>query len=497
MRFICTSGRLEEFRADTIVVFTPSFEKITDRTLKALDRATRGALTILAASKEFHGKEGETAVLLKPQGFRAGRVLLAGLGDSSKVDADCFRRAAGVVSRHKSLAAGERAVFHACFELKPAYAQALVEGYLLGSYVQVNFKTLDGKKDKQEPSEITVSVTNWSQLPACRQSAQRGQIIADGQNLVRALAFTPSNKLTPRLYVRRIQELAKKHRLTCRILDENGIARERMRCLQAVARGSAEPPRFAILHYKGRRDNQKPVLLVGKGVTFDAGGISLKPAQDMHEMKGDMTGSAIVLSALVTASRLKLPVNLVALMPLTENMPSGTALKPGDVVTSRKGLTIDIVNTDAEGRLILADALDFANTFKPQAVVDIATLTGAALYVLGYAGAPIVGNNPELMDRLRQAAAATAERVWEMPMWDDFREAMKGTVADLVNSGGRPAGTLTASAFLGNFIGDWPWAHIDIAYVDLEKAGKPYMPKGATGFGLRLLVEMLSQWKTL
>ncbi len=204
-----------------------------------------------------------------------------------------------------------------------------------------------------------------------------------------------------------------------------------------------------------------------------------------------------MLSAIITAARLRLPLNLVALMPLTENLPSGTAIRPGDVITSRKGLTIEVINTDAEGRLILADALDYANIFKPQAVVDIATLTGAALYVLGYAGAPVVGNNPRLMDRLRVASADTAERIWEMPLWDDFRDAIKGSVADLVNTGGRPAGTITASAFLENFVGDWPWAHIDIAYVDLEKSGRPYIPKGATGIGLRLLVELLSKWKPL
>jgi len=208
-----------------------------------------------------------------------------------------------------------------------------------------------------------------------------------------------------------------------------------------------------------------------------------------------MTGSAVVLATILAASRLRIPRNLVGLMPITENMPSGHATRPGDIVISRMGKTIEIINTDAEGRLILADALDYANKFDPQAVIDIATLTGGALYVLGYSGAPIMGNNIKLTDMLRAAADATAERVWEIPIWDDFRERMKSPIADLVNSGGRPAATATAGAFLENFVGDWPWAHIDIAYVDLEPDGKPYVPKGATGFGLRLLVELLFNWK--
>lgn len=495
MRFECTSGKPEGLRTDTLVLLVPAFSKLTDRQLRALDTATRRAVSTLLASEEFTGKEGEILLLLQPQGFRAARVLLAGLGESTGLTADSFRRVAGSISRQKCLQNVPRVAFHLGVYDQPAYTQAVVEGLLLGGAPAVTFKT--GRAAKPKLIEVTLNFASRSALGAARSAAQRGQIIAEGQLLVRRLAFLPANKLTPRQYVRELQELTRRHRISCRVLDEKGIAREKMGCLLAVSQGSAEPPRFVILQYRGRKDNQRPVVLVGKGVTFDAGGISLKPAQDMHEMKGDMTGSAIVLSTLIVAARLKLPLNLVALMPLTENLPSGTALRPGDVITSRKGLTIEVLNTDAEGRLILADALDYANNFKPQAVVDIATLTGAALYVLGYAGAPVIGNHAPLMDRLRAASAASAERIWEMPLWDDFRDAIKGSVADLVNTGGKPAGTITASAFLENFIGDWPWAHIDIAYVDIEKSGRPYIPKGATGIGLRLLVELLSKWKPL
>jgi leucyl aminopeptidase len=217
----------------------------------------------------------------------------------------------------------------------------------------------------------------------------------------------------------------------------------------------------------------------------------------MVEMKGDMTGAAVVLSAMQAAAQLKLPLNLVGLMPLTENMVSGNATRPSDIITTRNGLTVEIINTDAEGRLILADALDYADKFNPQAVIDIATLTGAALYILGYSGAPILGNHAGLLERIKVASEATAERVWELPIWDDFRNSLKSDIADIVNSAGKTAGTSTAAAFLENFVGDWPWAHIDIAYVDVEPKGRPYTPKGTTGIGLRLVVELLSNWKKL
>ena len=315
--------------------------------------------------------------------------------------------------------------------------------------------------------------------------------------MVRRLSATPGNDLTPRLYANRIAKFAKDAGVTCQILDEKAIANEKMGGLLGVSRGSDEPPRFVILKYQRPAAKSKPIVLVGKGVTFDTGGISLKPAENMGEMKQDMTGSAVMLATIITASRLKLPVNLVALLPITENMPSGRATKPGDILTMRSGKTVEVTNTDAEGRLILADALDYANRFQPQAVFDIATLTGAALFILGYAGAPIMGNNSELIKRLEGAAKVTSERVWHIPIWDDHREQMKSSIADLVNSGGRPAGTIAAAAFLENFVGDWPWAHIDIAWMDMEYQGRPYTPKGATGFGVRLLTDLLSNWKKM
>lgn len=497
MKLEFTTGPVSSLTDDTVIAFTTEIKDIRDKFLKEVDAASGGGLSRLVGNEEFTGKVGEIASFVGPKDFGSGRLLLLGVGDRKNLSADCFRRAMGEVSRYRGLSRAETAAVHFGAFGDRDYFQAAIEGYLLGSFRLLDYKTGDSARDDYRLKQITFALPDKKRLKALQAAVERGQIIAEGQLLARRLAFTPANDLTPRKYAGKAQQLAKKYGFKCKVLDEKAIAAEKMGALLGVAQGSVEPPRFLVLEYNGGRAGQKPVVLVGKGVTFDSGGISLKPGLNMHEMKQDMAGSAVVLSTIVTAVRLGLKINLVGLIPATENMPSGKATKPGDIHTSRKGKTIEIINTDAEGRLILADALDYANEFKPQAVIDIATLTGATLYILGYSGAPIMGNNNRLLKRIEDGAEATSERVWTMPIWDDFRDQMKSSIADLVNSGGRPAGTLAAGAFLENFIGDWPWAHIDIAYVDLEPAGKAYVPKGATGFGVRLLTEVLSNWKKL
>ncbi len=482
--------------ADALALFVPQYDKAIDSSVVEVDRATRGAVASLLQTGEFTGKEGQHAVLVNPEGFKARRIVLLGLGESAKVDSDTLRRAAGRASVLKAVTAAGTVAFAAAGRDAQS-TQAIIEGYLLGGWQHLEFKSGSDTDNGVKTKHIVFITDDKKQLKPLQAAVERGRIIAEGQLLVRQLANTPANHLTPVLYAKRAQALAKEHGVAITVLDEAAIKREKMGALLAVAQGSEQPPRFIVLKHSGGRPGQKPIVLVGKGVTFDTGGISLKQAQDMHEMKGDMTGSAIVLATMITAARLDLPLNVVGLMPLAENMPSGRATRPGDIVTSRKGKTIEIINTDAEGRLLLADALDYANTFKPEAVIDIATLTGATLYILGYAGAPIMGNNDALLERIREASKATAERVWPLPIWDDMREQMKSPIADLTNSGGKPAGTIAAAAFLENFIGDWPWAHIDIAYVDVEKSGRPYIPRGITGIGLRLLVELLADWKKL
>ena len=497
MKFEFSRDTIQTAAVETVIYFVSQYDDIRDRTVKELDAATNGAVRKILDTDEFSGKEGQFATFYRPDGYEAGRIVLAGLGDEKRIDADTFRRVLGRIARYSPVTSSTSvAVSFGSFD-NADFCQAAAEGFLLGSYRMLDYKTGDDARDKRRIDSLHFISDKRQTLTRMEKAVARGQITAEGQMLVRRLAFTPSNDLTPALLAEKATALAKEYKFSCKVLDQQTIEKEKMGAFMSVARGSEQPPKFLVLQHKGRSDNQKPIVLVGKGITFDSGGISLKPGLNMHEMKQDMTGAAVVLATIATAARLKLPRNVVGLIPACENMPSGHATRPGDVIRSRKGKTIEIINTDAEGRLILADALDYANKFDPQAVIDIATLTGATLYILGYAGAPILGNNEELLARIRQASGATGERVWPLPIWDDHREQMKSEIADLVNSGGRIAGTIAASAFLENFIGDWPWAHIDIAYVDLEPKGTAYVPKGSSGFGLRLLIDLLSNWKKL
>jgi len=497
MKFEFVAEHPVNCECDSLILFYPEYDKLSDKTLKELDAACGGAVSTLLTSEEFSGKEKQTATLMHPIGFQAKRVILVGLGDKKKVNVDSYRKAGGRLSKNTSLLNSKTAVFHFGEAEDDNYYQSTIEGYFLGGYKQREFKTGDGAEDKNSVESITFSIDNRRLLKRLEKAVNRGLVFAEGQILVRQLANTPANHLTPTLLAKTAEKLAKKHGLKYKVLDEKAIKKEKMDSLLSVSRGSVEPPKFIILEYNGGKATQKPIVLLGKGVTFDSGGLSLKTAISMPEMRGDMAGSATVMAAIVAAARLNIKQNIVALMPAAENMPSGNSYRPGDVIGSRKGLTVEILNTDAEGRLLLADGLDYANEFNPQAVIDVATLTGAATYILGYAGAPILGNNKKLIEMTYEASKATAEGIWELPIWDHHRDQMKSSLADLKNSGGKYAGTIAAAAFLENFIGDWPWLHIDIASVDQETKGRPYIPVGTTGFGLRTLVEMLSNWRKL
>ncbi len=489
-----TAGNINDLPVGAIVYFISEFDKIP-KNLKALDDCSGNAITNLLKTTEFTGKNSEVAVLRNVDCFKAMKIILLGVGAKKSLTHDSFRKAMGNLSRHKSLTSIGRAVFYFDGFEDASFFQGAIEGYFLGSFKLLDFKSGDDNKSKNFLKEITCAIDNKKLLARLEKAVTQGQIIAEGQLLARTLGLLPSNYFTPTDFANKAKELAKTYKFKCRILDEPTIEKEKMGALLAVSKGSVEPPRFIVCEYNGGPKGKAPIVLVGKGVTFDSGGISLKPGLNMGDMKGDMCGGGVVLSAITTAARLGVAQNIVALIPTVENMPSGHATKPGDIHVSRKGLTIENINTDAEGRLILADALDYANKFNPQAVIDVATLTGATLYILGYAGIPIMGNNQKMKDQMSVAADATAEKVWAMPIWDEHREQMKSSIADLQNSGGRAAGTITAGAFLENFIGDWPWMHVDIAYVDQEPSGKAYVPKGITGIGMRLLVNLLQNWK--
>ncbi|MCX6826476.1 MAG: leucyl aminopeptidase [candidate division Zixibacteria bacterium] len=496
MKLLSGMSKLRKIETSSLIKFCFQDGLEKDTHLKELNKILGGAIKKIYDSGEFSGKLNQTLVLHTLSQLPCERVILAGLGEKRKLNADSYRQAAGTVSRLTAIKRSKAVAFFFNGIEKYDAVQGTVEGFLLGRFGMNDYKTGENKNEDviETIHFYTVSKQHQSRLD---KAILRGQIIAEEVISARRLTAHPGNVITPTTFAEEAFSLAKKYRLKCTVLDENRIRGEKMDALMAVARGSEQPPRFVILEYRGAKAGIKPIVLIGKGITFDSGGISLKSALDMDEMKGDMMGGAVVMSVISAASRLRLPLNIVCLIPLAENLPSGRALKPGDIINSRKGKTIEIINTDCEGRLILADALDYAGKFKPQAVIDIATLTGAALYVLGYIGAPILGNNKKLLKAVKAASGATAEKVWEMPLWEEYGALMKSDIADVRNLGEKQAGTLTAAAFLENFIGDWPWVHIDIAYVDIEKSGKPYIPKGATGIGVRLLIELLSQWRRI
>ncbi len=491
-----STGTFKDSRANCIIVFCTKDAIKKDKALKDIDNLTGGLIKRLYTSGDFEGNHNQTAVIYPPDKIKADKIVLAGVGEADKLEPDFFRQASGTTSRLREVKKADTIAIYAGNISEHECLGAAVEGFLLGGFILKEYKTGDDAK-KNGKNKLIVVAAGKKGTAALKREVYRAEITAQGVIMARTLAAIPSNDLTPRDFASRARSLAGKHKFQAQVLDEKKIKEEKMGALLGVAQGSAEPPRFVILKYNGGKKNTKPIVLVGKGVTFDTGGICIKGSKLMDEMKGDMQGAAVVLAATVTAARLKLPVNIVTLIPLAENMPSSKAYKPGDILKSRKGLTIEVINTDAEGRLLLADGLDYANKFKPQAVIDIATLTGAAKYILDTIGIPVMGNNDRLLDNIKKASDKTAERVWELPIWDEYGERMKSKIADLKNSGGPNAGTLLAAAFLRNFIGDWPWMHIDIAACDVERSGRPYIPVGTTGMGVRVLVQALADWKDI
>jgi leucyl aminopeptidase len=457
--------------------------------LAGLDKQTGGAIGRVLSSGDFTGKKDETAVLYPPG--PASRVLLVGLGKPEEVDRTTIRRAAAVASKRARSTGVPRAAFHLSVEargkVKSAEAgQAIAEGLAQGAW---QYNEMKKPPEEKKPPLERFDVLAHDGPAELIEGHKKGEAIGAGQTFARGLQVLPSNVATPTYIANVARELAQRHGFQVTILDKAAIIKEKMGALLSVAQGSAEEPRFIALEYKGAEG--APIVLIGKGVTFDTGGISIKPAQNMEDMKYDMSGAAAVLGTFETLGRLKPKVHVVGLIPSTENMPSGTAVKPGDVVTSHSGKTIEVINTDAEGRLILCDALSYAKRYNPAAVVDIATLTGAIVVALGHTATGVMGTDDELVEEIRAAGERADERVWPLPLWDDYRDLMKSDIADVKNSGGRPAGSISAGWFLREFVDGFPWAHLDIAgtaYTEREDATRV---KGPTGIGVRLFSEFV------
>ncbi len=457
--------------------------------LAALDKQTGGSISRVLSTGDFTAQKDETTVLYPPG--PASRVLLVGLGKPDEVDRAAMRRAAAVAGKRARSLGVPRAAFHLSAEGRGQVSHAdagqmIAEGLNQGAW---QFSEMKRPAEDKKPPLERFDVLAHDGPADLSQGHKVGEAIGAGQTFARGLQVLPGNVATPTYVANVARELAQRHGFGITILDKAAIIKEKMGALMSVAQGSAEEPRFIAIEYKG--SDAPPVVLIGKGVTFDTGGISIKPAQNMEDMKYDMSGAAAVLGTFEMLGRLKPKVHVVGLIPSTENMPSGTAVKPGDVVTSHLGKTIEIINTDAEGRLILADALSYARRYDPAAVVDIATLTGAIVVALGHCASGVMGTDHKLVEEIRFAGDRADERVWPLPLWDDYRDLMKSDIADVKNSGGRPAGSISAGWFLREFVDGFPWAHLDIAgtaYSDREDATRV---KGPTGVGVRLFSEFV------
>ena len=459
--------------------------------LGELDRAAGGGLARAISSGDFKAKRDES-LLLYPSG-KAQRILLVGVGKSGEVTRSSIRRAAAVAAKRARALGASQLAFAVAAEARNGLAakdlgQVIVEGAGQGAWT---FTELKAAPDDPKPDLETVAIVCDAKEATQVAAGQKlGDGIAAGHRLARYLQMQPGNVCTPGYLADRAKQLATVYGFGLTVLDRGALQKEGMGALLAVAQGSVQEPRFIVLEYRGAGD-AAALALIGKGVTFDSGGISIKPAQNMEDMKFDMSGAAAVLGTFETLGRLKPKINVIGLIPSTENLPSGTAVKPGDVIKSHLGKTIEVINTDAEGRLILCDALSYVRRFKPAAVLDAATLTGAVVVALGHVAIGVMGNDEALLAEVREAGERAGERCWPLPLWDEYRELLKSDIADVKNSGGRGAGTIAGGWFLREFVDGFPWVHLDIAGTAYTDAEPPHQTKGPTAVGVRLFTEFI------
>ena len=489
MEFSIKSGTPEKQRCATVVVGI--FESRTlSPAAAAIDKASKNHLSNLLKSGDLDGKAGSTLLLRNVPGVLAERVLLIGLGKEKEFGDKDFRNAiAKTIATLNDIGGGDATITLTELEVgKRDVTWRTRQALLVASDALYRFDQLKSKKDdaRRALRKIIFSVAA-KDVAAAEVALVQGQAITEGQKLMRDLANLPGNYCTPSHLAEQARLLAREHKLGIDVLDRADMKKLGMNTLLAVAQGSAEPPRFIILKYNGGAKGAKPIVLVGKGITFDSGGISLKPGLEMDEMKYDMSGAASVLGTLKAVAQMKLPLNVIGVIPSTENMPGGRAIKPGDIVTSMSGQTVEILNTDAEGRLILCDALTYVERFDPECVVDIATLTGACVIALGGIASGLLSNNDALAQELLASGQEAGDRAWQLPLWDDYQEQLKSNFADMANIGGRMAGTITAACFLSRFTRKYQWAHLDIAGTAWRSGDK----KGSTGRPMPLLTQFL------
>ncbi|PWT97168.1 MAG: leucyl aminopeptidase [Terriglobia bacterium] len=481
MKTTTVSGPAAGVETDALII--PIFEGGKESRFGAADLVDTG---------EISGKSLELTLLHHPPGVAAKRVLLAGAGKSEKFTATELRNLAGAAVRHlksksvKRIALGLEAGWTA-----EEYVAAAIEGAILADFEPDRYKTADDRKSVESFTVITDEVVD-----GLARAAERGRVIGDAQNFTRELVNEPGNRLTPAKVVEAARKMASGYGLACEVLERPQMEELGMGALLGVAQGSAEPPALIVVRYQPKKAHGSAHLgLVGKGVTFDTGGISIKPADGMEKMKYDMAGGAAMLGAMQALAQLAPPIPVTAFIPCVENMPGSRAQRPGDIVTAMSGKTIEVINTDAEGRLILADALTYARKQGCTHLVDAATLTGAIVVALGHYNVGLFSNDDSLRERVLAAAKAEGDRMWPMPLEDDYKEYLKSPFADLPNVGGRWGGAITAAMFLKEFAEDTPWVHLDIAGTAWLDEGKPFLAKGPSGVPVRTLVRLAMTWK--
>ncbi|MBI5741082.1 MAG: leucyl aminopeptidase [Nitrospirae bacterium] len=448
---------------------------------KDVDKPLGGLISSVIASGEFTGKHNETCLLHTADKIKPERVLLIGLGKRKNLTRDKLRQAGGkAVSYLINLKMKDLAVSTSVTSSPGHSPLSFIEGCLLADYGYMKYKKEENHKGLEKITLLTGEDLN--------EQLRWTETVVSASHLARDLVNAPSNEMTPSALVRVARSLKK---ASVKVIGRKEAEKLGMGAYVAVAKGSNEPPAFIVITYKGK--NTKPVALVGKSITFDSGGISLKPSEGMEKMKYDMAGGAAVLGIIKAASEMKMPVHLIGILPAAENLPGGSASKPGDVVKALGGKSIEIISTDAEGRLAVADAIDYAKRFRPSAIIDIATLTGACSIALGHEAMAMMGNDEALMEKMKKASEETSERVWQMPIFEEYKDYIKSDIADMKNTSGRSGSLVSSACFLSEFAGDTPWIHLDIAGTAWTDKDRPYIPKGATGIGVRLLLNFLKQ----
>ncbi len=472
----------------------------------SFDTSLGGIISDILNRRDFKGKQNEIFVFPTYGKIPAKRIMLVGLGRKEKLSLDKIRQASGA-SGKRVQDTGIKSFVSTLHEFDSynkdisieSCAEAVVTGSILGAYQFTRYKTPEPEGIKKVEN-LTLIVTKKALLPQVQSGARKAEIISEAVCFARDLGNMPSCDTTPTFLANTAKQIAKEYKLKCEILSKPQMQRLGMGGLLGTSQGSVQPPKFIIMEYKpdgGRGEKADTIVLVGKGITFDSGGISIKPAKDMEKMKYDMAGAAAVLGTMKAVAAIKIPLNVVGLIPCTENLPSGSAVKPGDVLRTITGKTIEIISTDAEGRVILADALGYAKRYNPTCVIDVATLTGACVVALGTAITGMLGNNDALKERVKNAGEASFERVWELPLMEEYDEQIKSDIADVKNIGGSWGGAITGACFLKKFAEDLPWVHLDIAGTAMAEKDGPYVPKGGTGVGIRLLVQLLQDWTPL